>query len=59
MIAKRNVSEVLRSERLQPVYRPELLAIGTVTDAWQPIEFDLRLTRGVLARHTGGDAWPS
>lgn len=49
LIAKRNVAEVLRSELLQPAYRPDLLAIGTVTDAYQPIERELLLTRGVLA----------
>jgi DNA repair photolyase len=57
--AIRNVAEVLRGEWLQPVYRPDLLAIGTVTDAWQPIGCGLRLTRGLRARNTGGDAWPS
>jgi DNA repair photolyase len=59
LIAKRNVAEVLRSEWLQPRLLPDLLAFGTVTDAWQTIGHGLRLTRGVLARHSGGDAWPS
>ena len=48
LIAKRNVAEVLRREITQPRYQPDLLAIGTVTDAYQPIERDLRLTRDVL-----------
>ena len=56
LIAKRNVAEVLRSEWLQPVYRPGLLATGTVTDAWQSMGRDLRLTRGVLARNSGSVA---
>ena len=56
LVAKRNIAEVLRGELLRPAYVPELLVIGTVTDAYQPIERDLRLTRAVLevlhtARH--------
>jgi DNA repair photolyase len=56
LVAKRNIATVLRNELLRPHYRPELLAIGTVTDAYQPIERKLRLTRAVLevlatARH--------
>jgi DNA repair photolyase len=48
LIAKRNLVEVLRAELLHPRYTPDLLAIGTVTDAYQPIERELRLTRGAL-----------
>lgn len=48
IIAKRNIAEVLRRELLRPSYVPDLLAIGTVTDAYQPVERDLRLTRAVL-----------
>jgi DNA repair photolyase len=56
IIAKRNIAAVLRDELLRPAYAPDLLAIGTVTDAYQPVERDLRLTRQVLevlhnARH--------
>lgn len=56
LVAKRNIATVLRQELLRPAYRPDLLAIGTVTDAYQPIERELRLTRAVLevlatARH--------
>lgn len=56
IVAKRNIAAVLRSELLRPAYAPDLLAVGTVTDAYQPIERDLRLTRQVLevlhtARH--------
>ncbi|MBA4256095.1 MAG: radical SAM protein [Polaromonas sp.] len=56
LVAKRNIATVLRNELLRPHYRPEWLAIGTVTDAYQPIERGLRLTRAVLevlatARH--------
>src|SRR3990167_990913 len=48
IIAKRNIAAVLRSELLRPAYAPDLLAIGTVTDAYQPVERELRLTRAVL-----------
>lgn len=48
LVAKRNIAQVLRAELLAPGYRPEMLAVGTVTDAYQPIERALRLTRGVL-----------
>jgi len=56
IIAKRNIAAVLQRELTRPAYRPELLALGTVTDAYQPVERELRLTRAVLevlhaARH--------
>lgn len=56
LIAKRNIADVLRNELMRPGYRADLLAIGTVTDAYQPVERELRLTRAVLevlhtARH--------
>lgn len=49
LVAKRNIAAVLREELLRPGFVPERLAVGTVTDAYQPIERDLRLTREVLA----------
>lgn len=48
IIAKRNLAEVLRRELASPRHVPGLLAIGTVTDAYQPIERELRLTRAAL-----------
>jgi DNA repair photolyase len=48
IIAKRNIAELLRRELLAPRYQPDLLVVGTVTDAYQPVERELRLTRGVL-----------
>lgn len=48
LIAKRNIAAVLGAEIAHARYQPELLAIGTVTDAYQPIERELRLTRAVL-----------
>ncbi len=48
LIAKRNLAEVLRAELAHPRYQPEGIAVGTVTDGYQPIERDLRLTRACL-----------
>ena len=48
LIAKRNLVEVLRAELGRKGYRPSNLAIGTATDCYQPIERELRLTRGVI-----------
>jgi len=53
LIAKRGLAQVLARELQRPGYTPEHIAIGTVTDAYQPIERDLKLTRDcieVLAR---------
>ncbi|MEJ5991760.1 PA0069 family radical SAM protein [Ramlibacter sp. PS3R-8] len=56
IIAKRNAADLLRHEIGRKGYRPELIAIGTVTDCYQPVERELRLTRGIIevlqeARH--------
>jgi DNA repair photolyase len=48
IIAKRNTVDMLRHELGRRSYRPELIAIGTATDCYQPVERELRLTRGVL-----------
>lgn len=48
IIAKRNIAELLRRELAAPRYRPELLVIGSVTDGYQPVERELRLTRSVI-----------
>lgn len=55
IIAKRNAVALLRAELARKSYRPELIAIGTATDCYQPLERELRLTRGVieLLRETG------
>ena len=56
IIAKRNVAAALRSELGRKSYVPKLLNIGSATDCYQPVERELRLTRGVIevlqeARH--------
>ena len=48
IIAKRNGVALLREELARRSYRPELIAIGTATDCYQPVERELRLTRGVI-----------
>lgn len=48
LIAKRGIAEVLARELQRPGYAPSMLALGTVTDAYQPIERELRLTRSVI-----------
>jgi DNA repair photolyase len=46
--AKVNASELLARELSKPAYEPEPIALGVNTDAWQPVERDLRVTRGVI-----------
>ena len=48
LIAKRGLRERLIHELASPRYRPGLMALGTVTDAYQPLERELRLSREVL-----------
>ena len=46
--AKVNAPELLRRELARPSYIPESIALGVNTDAYQPCERGLRLTRRVL-----------
>ncbi|WP_353393134.1 PA0069 family radical SAM protein [Hydrogenophaga sp. 5NK40-0174] len=48
LVAKQNIAEVLAAELQRSAYRPDMIALGTVTDAYQPVERELRLTRGVM-----------
>jgi DNA repair photolyase len=48
LFAKVNAPELLRRELARPSYVPEHIAIGVNTDAYQPVERQLRLTRQVL-----------
>jgi DNA repair photolyase len=59
LVAKRNAAELLRKELAAPGYSPALVMVGVNTDAYQPIERELRITRAVLevlvsARHPFG-----
>jgi DNA repair photolyase len=56
IIAKVNAAERLREALCAPAYAPLMLNIGSATDAYQPVERRLRITRSVLevlaeARH--------
>ena len=48
LFAKVNAAELLRRELAKPGYTPEHIALGVNTDAYQPCERALRLTRQVL-----------
>jgi DNA repair photolyase len=48
LFAKVNAAELLRRELAHPGYKPEHIAIGVNTDAYQPCEREMRLTRQVL-----------
>lgn len=56
IIAKRNIVALLRAELARPGHRPSVVNIGSATDCYQPVERELRLTRGLIevmqaARH--------
>lgn len=56
IVAKLNAAERLREALARPGYTPMMLNLGSVTDAYQPAERRLRITRGVIellaeARH--------
>ncbi|MCA3187729.1 MAG: PA0069 family radical SAM protein [Cupriavidus sp.] len=48
LYAKANAAERLRDELSRPSYRCETIALGVNTDAYQPIEREQRITRGIL-----------
>ncbi len=48
IIAKVNAAERLREAFARPGYTPKLLNVGSATDAYQPIERKLRITRSVI-----------
>lgn len=48
IIAKRNLAEVLTHELSAHRYVPRMIALGTVTDGYQPVERELQITRQVL-----------
>lgn len=48
LVAKANAVDVLRAELSRPGYKPSPINIGSATDAYQPIEREWRLTRGLL-----------
>ncbi|WP_244849138.1 PA0069 family radical SAM protein [Caballeronia sp. SL2Y3] len=46
--AKINAGELLERELAKPSYQPDSIALGVNTDAYQPVERDLKLTRRVI-----------
>jgi DNA repair photolyase len=48
LYAKPNAAALLEKELAHPSYKPEVIAIGTNTDAYQPIERERRIMRSIL-----------
>jgi DNA repair photolyase len=48
ILVKRNLPAVLRKELRRPSWAHELVAIGTATDPYQPVEGEARLTRQAI-----------
>ncbi|HET6397897.1 MAG TPA: PA0069 family radical SAM protein [Pseudoxanthomonas sp.] len=48
LFAKTNAPELLRRELARPGYRPSPIALGINTDAYQPVERRLQLTRRLI-----------
>ncbi|MGH6892913.1 MAG: PA0069 family radical SAM protein [Dongiaceae bacterium] len=48
LYAKADAAKLLDKELRRPGYRPDVLALGAVTDVYQPIERQWRITRQVL-----------
>lgn len=48
LYAKVNAAELLERELANPRYVPKVIALGAVTDPYQPIEREHRITRSVL-----------
>jgi DNA repair photolyase len=48
LFAKVNAASLLVEELARPSYVPDVIAVGVNTDAYQPIERELRITRSML-----------
>ena len=48
LYAKTNAAELLERELARPGYQPKTIALGAVTDPYQPIEREHRITRSIL-----------
>lgn len=48
IIAKHNIAALLRDELGQASHVPRLINIGSATDCYQPVERELKLTRGLI-----------
>ncbi len=48
LVAKRNAAQALERELGAPSYKPALVNLGSATDAYQPIERELGITRALV-----------
>jgi DNA repair photolyase len=48
LYAKTNAAELLEKELAHPRYEPRTIALGAVTDPYQPIEREYRISRSIL-----------
>ncbi|MEZ5708865.1 MAG: PA0069 family radical SAM protein [Blastomonas sp.] len=48
LFAKPNAAELLRTTMMRPAYKPRVIAMGTNTDPYQPIEGRFEITRSIL-----------
>ena len=48
LFARPDLPDLLRNELAAPAYRPAPLAVGAITDAYQPIERERQITRRVI-----------
>jgi DNA repair photolyase len=48
ILAKPEAAAILEAELAKPRYRPKVIALGTNTDPYQPVERELEITRRVL-----------
>src|SRR5262245_10069183 len=48
ILIKPDAAKLLEAELRKPNYRPQVIAMGTNTDPYQPLERDLRITRSIL-----------
>ncbi len=55
IFVKRNIPQVLARELARPSWTPALVAVGTATDPYQPIEGQYRLTRACLEHLDAAD----
>ena len=49
LFAKPDAARLLTEELRHPAYKPQVIAMGTNTDPYQPVERDLKITRSILA----------
>jgi DNA repair photolyase len=48
ILFKPDAAQLLTQELASPKYRPDVVAMGTNTDPYQPVERDLKITRSIL-----------